>query len=456
MSAEVRFAATARLQRPLVGALSVALFGAPLLASATASTPQAPQNWPVQTCNDATGPGSLRYIADHAVSGDTIDFSQLPTLCGMRDSTITLTAGEVVLHQADITLKGPPPGSGTVTLSANNLSRVLKHQVAPSVGTLNIQYLRIKYGNATDVGNVRGGCIYSDANIDIFGSSVSGCSVSSEMGNAYGGGIGQEGTGRTVTVTLSTISGNTADADNTGNGIGGGVSAWSLVSRYSNFIGNAAAVQGGGASVLGDSLVKYSTFADNDTGGSGGAIGHWIDTNLMIVNSTLSGNHSYGVGGAVLSGGNLEIDNSTVAFNTSGSSSAGGAYFKGDTVTLRSTIVANNSSATQVGADLFVKVGMLVGTDNAVMSSNVNPAGVITVTSDPMLAPLSWIGGPTRTHGLMPGSGLISKGSNAINQTYDQRGAGFLRTTGPTATVDIGAVQFDDRIFVSNFDRFFF
>src|SRR5262249_42888686 len=95
-------------RRLLANALSMALFTGPLFAAEIIpSIPNAPQTWPVQVCDDATGPGSLRYIASHAQSGDTIDLSQLPMLCGLRDSMITLSAGEIVLHQANITLQGP-------------------------------------------------------------------------------------------------------------------------------------------------------------------------------------------------------------------------------------------------------------------------------------------------------------------------------------------------------------
>jgi hypothetical protein len=57
---------------------------------------------------------------------------------------------------------------------------------------------------------------------------------------------------------------------------------------------------------------------------------------------------------------------------------------------------------------------------------------------------------------LLLGSPAIGLGNNKANRAYEQRGPGFLRATGPMSIVDIGAVQFDDRIFVSNFDQFFF
>ena len=84
------------------------------------------------------------------------------------------------------------------------------------------------------------------------------------------------------------------------------------------------------------------------------------------------------------------------------------------------------------------------GTDNLVIASNVpSPPGVITVTSDPKLGPLQFNGGWTRTHALLPGSPALGMGNDTGSLTHDQRGVGYPRTSGPNATTDIGAVQFD-------------
>jgi hypothetical protein len=67
----------------------------------------------------------LRDIIDnHAQSGDTVDLSDLPKLCNMTNSTITL-GSEITVHQNDLTLQGPTEGS--VTISAGGLSRVFHH-----------------------------------------------------------------------------------------------------------------------------------------------------------------------------------------------------------------------------------------------------------------------------------------------------------------------------------------
>src|SRR5690606_708942 len=58
---------------------------------------------------------------------------------------------------------------------------------------------------------------------------------------------------------------------------------------------------------------------------------------------------------------------------------------------------------------------------------------------DPMLGPLAFNGGPTQTHALLAGSPAIDKGSNPAALTTDQRGAPFVRVSGPQA--DIGAYE---------------
>ena len=59
--------------------------------------------------------------------------------------------------------------------------------------------------------------------------------------------------------------------------------------------------------------------------------------------------------------------------------------------------------------------------------------------STPLFAPLSNCGGPTMTMPPLPGSPAIDAGNDAAASqfTTDQRGAGYLRVSGPH--VDIGA-----------------
>jgi hypothetical protein len=437
-----------------------------VVAAATASLgngPHAPpQTWPVQTCNDTTTPGSLRYIAVHAQSGDTIDFSQLPTLCGMTDSTITLSAGEVVLHQPEIRLIGPTPGAGTVTLSGDGQSRVLRHQVyAPFSGALRIYDLRIVDGYADASASIGGGCVYSDANIYLNRSLVAGCIAHSSMDSADGGGL--HAPNGKISIVSSKVTGNAVSVASNSNAFGGGLSSQTLISKYSEITGNAAigGMYGfglGGGAWASTITIGYSTVADNAADDWGGGIFiNSANTDSTVTNSTFSGNHSHAAGGAMLASvNNLHVYNSTIASNSTDYDFGAGIYFKGTTANIQSTIIALNTSAAMAsGTDFYLKSGTLTGADNAIMSSNDNTPGVIVLTGDPQLTPLAWIGGPTRTMDLRSSSPAIGIGNNTSNRNFDQRGSGFPRATGQPPAVDIGAVQSTDRIFVSDLDKFF-
>jgi hypothetical protein len=70
------------------------------------------------TNNGDSGPGSLRAMAASAAPGDVINFSP------SRDrQTITLTSGEIDLA-GGVAIQGP--GSGRLTISGNNSSRIFE------------------------------------------------------------------------------------------------------------------------------------------------------------------------------------------------------------------------------------------------------------------------------------------------------------------------------------------
>jgi hypothetical protein len=126
---------------------------------------------------------------------------------------------------------------------------------------------------------------------------------------------------------------------------------------------------------------------------------------------------------------------------------------------LESTIVAGNLAGdAALPSDVGGPAGTLItGADNLVVASTLSlPSG--TLTLDPMLGPLHYNGGTTRTHALLPGSPAIDAGNNVVGAHYDQRfrsadsGSGFERVIGPRA--DIGAFESGtpDRIFADGFD----
>lgn len=412
----------------------------------TPGNPQVQKTWSVQNCKD-DGNGSLRDIIQNpanAQSGDIVDLSQLPALCNSKNSTITLSTGEIVINQHDLTIQGPSPDQGIVTISGGHASRVFR-QIAGGAhgGTLTLSDLSITagYSPTTGMPPLGGGCIYTDSSVYLSHVAVADCYSKSDV---IGGGAISAPFGE-VSLFLSRVS------DSKTNGDGGAIYSTHFFAKYSELSGNSSSDSGGAVCTLanGSTMSIYSsTLAGNSSVLGGALYDSSHQSAIKIVNSTLSGNTSKGRGPAI-SAFSLDIENSTVAFNQDVSSSPTAAVYvlKDGAIDLQSSIVANNTCASVDGVcDLYLKgAATISGADNLVTSSNIaSPAqGLFASTSDPKLGPLSWTGGLTRTHELLPGSPALALGNNNANHANDQRGPGFSRATGPTAVVDIGAVQYD-------------
>jgi hypothetical protein len=478
---------TSRL-RPLAACLAIALSADVFAGSATTAPgnlsqpnlqaqgaragkhnsdqPAVSQTRTVLNCSDGAT-DSLRDIItnpsnpNHAQSGDTVDLSQLPMLCAMTDSTITLTSGEIAIDQASLTLQGPSAAQGTVTISGGHASRVLKHSVS---GTLSIHDLTIANGYYhSGASFAYGGCIKAfDGSVYLRSTTVSGCVALSDTAQASGGGVHTLGS---VILVLSSVSGNQALAPME-RGYGGGIAANKLFANYSSISANVAGDGtangglGGGAYALAGMSILASTI-DRNTASYGGGLQFRDAT--VIVNSTISGNIAHKHSAALYaSGDSLAISNSTIALNHADTNSPYGAvHFEGisgsSSLTLQSSIIGNNTAdAMDTPSDLSMLQGVLSGADNLVIASSISDPNVITVTADPKLGPLQFNGGWTMTHALLPGSPALGKGNhNAMPAgfTNDQRGPGYPRTTGTGAnvTTDIGAFEFDT-IFSGHFD----
>jgi hypothetical protein len=216
--------------------------------------------------------------------------------------------------------------------------------------------------------------------------------------------------------------------------------------------GNTSGGNGGGISqgILSGSVMTIinSTIANNSAGDSnslGGGI-CILSGSATIINSTISGN-SAGVGGGVRAGaGAVTIRNCTITGNTASLRVAGISQGGSETLTLSSTIVAGNTAPGAQEIEDAVQPASdhnLIGNDIGLMGisngMNGNLIGTAANPINPMLGPLQFNGGPTRTHAPLPGSLAINHGSDLIGLASDQRGLPFLRHFG--AGVDIGAFE---------------
>jgi hypothetical protein len=336
---------------------------------------------PVVTTNADSGAGSLREAIALACPGSTITFANTVV------SPITLTSGELVIGK-NLTIQGP--GANLLTISGNNASRVFNISSGVTV-TLD----RLTIANGRTSSRVGGGILNNDGStLTLTNSTVSGNSISGNTNIKQGGGIFNSGT---VNLTNSTLSGNS--------------------------------VSGGASANVGGGIYNSGT--------------------LTLTNSTLSGNsvtNSGNEGGGIQNFGTLTITSSTLSGN-SATGGSGGGILNQNTATIRNTIIAGNNATN--GPDVW---GALTSLGYNLIGNNANT--IITPTTgdqvgtaanpiNPLLALLGNYGGPTQTQRPLLGSPAINTGVTATDPitnttiTTDQRG--FTRPQGNAP--DIGAVE---------------
>ena len=271
---------------------------------------------------------------------------------------------------------------------------------------------------------------------------VSNSIVSGNSGRSWGGGILNYGS---ATIQDSRLSNNRG-------GVGGGIlnrSNSHMTVTNSTISGNTSqsggGSNGGGISNGGTLTVSNSTLSGNSTGGSGGGMfcrnGGGAYATLELQNSTLSGNSAGGHGGGIY----IECDVATVLDNTfSGNraSASGGGVFNGQGATLNRNLIAGNhgSPGNEVengwlgaiyapqhnlfghsGEDTAAAIsGFTPGPSNIIATSDgTNPTALASILN----TTLANNGGPTQTHALPNNSPAIDGGDPVpCGVATDQRG----------------------------------
>ncbi|NEP90564.1 MAG: hypothetical protein F6K18_29185 [Okeania sp. SIO2C2] len=287
-----------------------------------------------------------------------------------------------------------------------------------------------------------GGVSIRNGQLNVVDSTISGNKVTGGLSD--GGGI--YGWYSEITVTNSTISGNTLEG--TALGSGGGI-----YNRHGN-----TTIEN--STIANNSTLMTSEFGSADGGGIFSRNG-----DLEITNSTVSGNSAVGLdrtdgGGVYSKNGNLTVANSTISYNsTVGNSADGGGIFSSSGIATITNSTIYGNSADGRGGGLFSEgrtnltntiIANSTGRD-AVLNSNKIDTNVNNLiedghynpflSGDPGLGPLQNNGGSTETHALLPDSIAIDAGDNggATGLTSDQRGQEFDRIV--NGTVDIGAYE---------------
>jgi len=485
-----------------------------LLCTAMASAPGIHAAALIVTSTADSGVGSLRDTIAAASDGNTIQFD-----AALNGQTITITS-ELVIDKS-ITISGPGPDLLTVGQASNghpaalrtlaetqpNVLAVWKVPDAPEGfrifhilpgqivliegltisgaffgglggGILNEQATLTVNNCAVERNLAFSGCgIYSDGSTAILTIVNSTVTLNTVNGGGAGGGIYNDG--GMMTMTGSTVDGNSAHSAPFANG-GGIVNGGTMEISQSTISGNFAGYTGGGilnggALTITDSIVSGNhagtiapgsgtgggiynigggsatltitncTISGNEASGKNSGTGGGIrsDRPLTITNSTVSGNFANRDGGGISTGGSsatLTITNSTVSGNRANQD--GGGIHNGNSGTLEIGNTILNAGAS--GANIFNNGGNLSSLGYNLSSDN--GGGFLTATGDqintnPLLGPLQNNGGPTFTHALLTDSPALNAGDPNFTPPplYDQRGPGYHRVF--SGRIDIGSLE---------------
>ncbi|HUA02300.1 MAG TPA: hypothetical protein VMB27_00270, partial [Solirubrobacteraceae bacterium] len=289
-----------RIAGLVAGAVLVALFVVPAVASAATYTVGTTSDTTGTCANPAAGTCSLRQLINYENTAGTNDTILVPAGGYSVNSALTITRS--------VSIQGA--GARTTTVEETTSDRVFA--VEPAAGTVpgpiptvTISGLAIWFGAATGTNGPFGGNVLNEGTLTLSEDWIQGGSAQSGAGVSNDGG--------TLTVTHSLISANNS---NSGGADSGGIQ---------NFGPNPAT---GTPGIL---EVDNSTIAHN-TANLGGGIFSWCGgtngacsssgatNSTTIVNSTIAyndgGTRSATGGGLLVSEGTMSVENSIVAFNT--------------------------------------------------------------------------------------------------------------------------------------------
>jgi hypothetical protein len=274
-------------------------------------------------------------------------------------------------------------------------------------GTLTISNSTIAGNSAGGYSPGNGGGIYNSGTLTISNSTIINNSAG---GYSPGSGGGIYNIGALTISANSTISGNIAKGHGVGDG-GGIYNLGTLTVSNSTISGNGAsgggAGSGGGISNGGPLTINDSTVSGNFAGGMGSSGGGIGNRGgLTINNSTVTGN-SAGCGGGISNGGTLTMNNSTISGNSAGlcGHRQGSVIDNGGTSILQNTIVANKGVSNCGGT--ITSHGYNLSSDSTCNFSNTGDLN----NTDPKLGQLGNYGGPTQTIPLLSGSPAIDAGN---------------------------------------------
>jgi len=257
------------------------------------------------------GDGSLRGEILAAKNGDTIEFS-----AALQGKTISLTSHNEILVGTNITIKGPGAGKLTVSGSGSRLFEIA------SGAAVTISGLTLQNGNGSGNGSTgEGGAILNHGNLTLSSDVIEKNSATGSPGGAGRGGAVFSDTGSSLVLNGDTLKQNKAQGGKLNNAGIGSTSAGGATSVAGS---SAGAGQGGGVFATGASLtVQLSTFSGNRASGTAGAPGkRMLGTSPQQNGVGGFGGNAKG-GGLYVDGGTVQISQSTIAANVAAGGKAG-------------------------------------------------------------------------------------------------------------------------------------
>ncbi|HPS30101.1 MAG TPA: choice-of-anchor Q domain-containing protein, partial [bacterium] len=312
-------------------------------------------------------------------------------------------------------------------------------------GTVTFKNMTIRYGYSSIDGNYGGGISFAGTSL-----TVDNCYINANKG--YYGAGGLYITAGTVDINRSVILGNKGNSD-----YGGGIYAYNstVTVTESTISGNSAGYGGGIYTTNATMIFDRSVISGNTASSYGGGIYNYNNSSISMKNTTISNNFAYAEdGGGILNSGGcyIKIDNGTIAGNFS-MDQGGGIYNSSSArVEMRNTIIADNMANStpndcfgvldSYGYNLIENLSFCaIGTDN---SHNV-------LGRDPKLEPLSTNGGSTATHAIIYDSPALDAGvcTDMAGNTVATDQRNIARPHGTTC--DIGAYEYNGEIPVTKY-----
>ena len=363
-----------------------------------------------------SGPGSLRQAildANAAAGSDTIVFDP-----AVFSSPQTITLATQLLSSAipeTDTLMITGPGRDLLTISGNNVTRILQHQPGR---TLSISGMTLTQARAS--GN--GGALNNSGTMIVANIAFANNTATSE------GGAISNGSGATLQVSNCVFTNNAAIGTNINGSGGGGVWSRSGTVTITDCSFSGSSSLGGGGAIRLESGGVYTITNTSVTGSTSGAAGNgdggggiWSSGELTVRGSVIS-NNTAGEntdGGGILNEGQLTLINSVVTGNAATKNGGGvhhGATDPGNLLNVTNSTISNNTANTNLnntgyGGGIYVE-----GANNTTITGSTISGNAVRIIATPVESTRSDGGGIWSSGGIRIDKSTVS--GNSVGRAF--------------------------------------